>query len=216
MKPNGDKKEVNPNDYKVVKVTNLSKFDFTPAMGAAFDGRPIPLAAGESKVLPYTVGIKLARNLAMQMLLRGTEGKTDDAHKNPNGSVLWTDDQLKALTNKLITDVYQERVEAPKSHTDVLMAKIEDLNKNEDAGANGMTKQDVVKKLESLKIPFNVRDSKADLMVLLETAQKETAGAGRVTSLPAGLLDIGDAPEIPGAARDMTIEEIMNPPKPAY
>lgn len=210
MKPNSEKK-VNPNDYRVVKFTNLAKFDFTPAMGAAFDGRPIFVAAGESKLLPYSVGIKLARNLAQQMLLRGAE-VVDNSHKNPNGSVLWTPEQLMALQNKIISDVYQEKAEIPQSHTDVMMHKIETLNRTEDAGANAenyVTKSDVVKQLTDLKVPFNVRDSKADLMVLLETTLQASAGAGRVTNVPTGLLD-GDAPV--GAPRAMSLDEIMNPP----
>lgn len=216
MKPNNGKTEVDPNELRVVLFRNISGFDFTPEMGAAFDGRPIFVKAGDTKMLPYPVGFKLARNLAKQMLLR-REAPKDDAFKEPNGRILWSTETLQEMIQTIITDSYKETAPAPTSQTDIMMHRVAALNDTtggDESGVDYMTKQDVMNKLTSLKIPFNVRQSKAELTVLLEhTLQDMKNPKGKVVNIPAGM--IAEAPEVPGAPKDMTIGEILNPPQNA-
>lgn len=124
----------NPNDFKVVDLTNKTNFDFTHEMGCMFDSRPIfgisgvnGIKAGESIKLPYHVGHRLATNLAKAVMTRNAPA-TDPAGI-PTGVPLWDLPKLEALKNSFITDLYTEAKPIAETEVDRLMKKVAELNK---------------------------------------------------------------------------------------
>lgn len=120
------------NDYKVVSFRNSQSFDFTPEMGCMYDGRPVTgstgkpgIAAGETKMLPYHVGWRLAANLAKQVLLRNAGGKPEvDAQGNPMVKSIWDEEALDRLKASFIEEMYSEDKPAAQTETDKLFARI--------------------------------------------------------------------------------------------
>lgn len=121
----------NPNDFKVVKFHNSTDFDFTPEMGCMYDGRPIfgisgdtGIKAGETIVLPYHIGHRLATNLAKMVQVRKAPIK--DEPNNPVGRPLWSDAELENLKSSFIGDLYTEAKPIGQTETERLMAKVEE------------------------------------------------------------------------------------------
>jgi len=121
----------NPNDYKVVTLTNKEPFAFTPELGCMYDSRPIfgtsgelGIQPGESVVLPYHVGTLLASNLAKAAMTR--RAPTVDQAGIPTGVPLWDDSGLEALKSSYLTELYVEEKPATITETDRLMAKVEE------------------------------------------------------------------------------------------
>lgn len=120
------------NDYKVVSFRNTQPFDFTPDMGCMYDGRPITgssgkpgIAAGETKMLPYHVGWRLATNLAKQVLVRNASNKQEtDAQGNPMVKAIWDEGALESLKREFIEEMYSEDKPAKQTETDLLFARI--------------------------------------------------------------------------------------------
>lgn len=120
------------NDYKVVSFRNASSFDFTPEMGCMYDGRPVNgssgkpgIAAGESKMLPYHVGWRLAANLAKQVMLRNASNKQEkDAEGNPMVKPIWDDVALNKMKSSFVEEMYAEDKPAAQTQTDLLFARI--------------------------------------------------------------------------------------------
>lgn len=133
----------NPNDFKVVKVTNKTDFDFTPDMGCMYDGRPVfgiqgalGIAAGESMILPYHVAHRLAVNLAKIVQIR--KAPIVDEANNPVGRPLWSSEELDRLKNLFIEELYSETRPIMQTETDRLMAKVDEYRKMvEDLVASG-------------------------------------------------------------------------------
>lgn len=178
----------NENDLKVVRVSNISNFDFTAELGARYGGRDFFVPAGGSLLAPFTVGDHLAMHLARQIILKGapvrdageTDGKGTDRP-------LWNDASINALKAKILTDMYSEEKVAPKSEADMLAERVAELNKvraetesNPSTGGSADTspttttaptvykdKREVIKELEKRKVTFDARKSKADLEKLL-------------------------------------------------
>lgn len=167
---------MNENDTKIVRITNITSFDFTPEMGAMYDGRQFPLRAGESKLYPFTLGDHFATHLARQILLRKAPIR-DAKELDGKGSdrPLWDETVIIELKKKIMTEVYEE-VKAPlQSPTDVMVAKVEDLNRVAaevpdvaQVPTNGyQDKAEVITELTKRGIKFDARKSKADLEMLL-------------------------------------------------
>jgi len=121
------------NDYKVVSFRNPESFDFTPEMGCMYDGRPINgssgrpgIAAGETKMLPYHVGWRIAANLAKQVLLRKAGNKPElDAQGNAMPTkAIWDETALDSLKASYIEEMYSEGAPAKQSETDRLFERI--------------------------------------------------------------------------------------------
>ncbi len=187
----------NPNDFKVVDFTNKTSFDFTPEMGCMFDSRPIfgtsgfnGIKSGESIKLPYHIGQRLAVNLAKASLTR--EAPKVDAAGIPTGVPLWDSVRIEAVKNSFIVDLYSEAKPIAESQVDILMRKVEELNRlvtekvkpvdavqpvaNEVSTAKidqpvtptvYKDKQEVVAELTKRGIAFDARSSKAALEKLL-------------------------------------------------
>lgn len=190
----------NPNDLKVVTFHNNTDICFTPQMGCMYDGRPINgekalkgenpfggIDAGESMLLPYHVGHRIATNLAKVAILK-TAPATDPAGI-PTGVPLWDTTRLDNLKNGFITDQYSEVAPIAVSETDKLMAKVEELNKwkeemmskntdpsqvpqvtptGEESKDGYKDKGEVIAELTKRGIKFDARQNKDNLEKLLE------------------------------------------------
>lgn len=132
----------NPNDFKVVTFRNGTDFDFTPDMGCMYDSNPIfgmsgsvGIKAGESMVLPFHVGHRLAINLAKIALLKGASDKPQlDAQGQPIIKHIWSDEELNRVKDSYLTDLYAESSPIVQTETQRLMAKVEELRKLVEAG----------------------------------------------------------------------------------
>ena len=121
---------MNESDYKIVRVTNISDFDFTGELGARFGGRDFFVPAGGSLLVPLTVGDHLATHLARQILIR--KAPTRDAGQiDGRGSdrPLWDDAVIGELKSKIMVEVYEEEKKNPLSEADRLAMKVAELNK---------------------------------------------------------------------------------------
>lgn len=118
----------NPNDFKVVEFYNSTNFDFTPDLGAMYDGRPLFVGSGEKKHFPYHVGHRLAVNLAKAVLIKGAP-LHDPNSNNQNVTPLWGDEKVRALENSFITELFSDDKPVVQSETDRLMARVADLEK---------------------------------------------------------------------------------------
>lgn len=189
----------NPKDFQVVSFHNSTDFGFTPDMGCMYDGRAINhpsggpgIPAGQSMTLPYHIGHRLAVNLAKMVMVRGAATTPQlDAQGNPMIKSLWDDKGLETLKNTFITDLYSEEKPATESQTDILMAKVEALNKmvldmqgskqespvkdevvvssGETVTASGVyqDKAEVIAELTKRGVKFDARKNKAELEKLL-------------------------------------------------
>ncbi len=181
---------MNENDVKIVRITNISNFDFTGELGARYGGRDFFIPAGESLLTPKTIGEHLAIHLARQMLLKKAPIR-DAKETDGNGSdrPLWDDAAIDELKSKIMVDVYQEEKPRVMSEDERLAAKVADLNRTErenekESGGNvdasnivpveGTTgdivykdKSQVIADLRAKGIQFDARASKAKLEDLL-------------------------------------------------
>lgn len=179
---------MNESDYKIVRITNISDFDFTGELGARFGGRDFFVPAGGSLLVPLTVGDHLAKHLAYQMLIR--KAPTRDANQiDGRGSdrPLWDDAIIAELKSKIMAEVYEEEKKNPLSEADRLAAKVEELNRvvAPDAGGNvdasGLVpvedtasalaykdKAQIISELKAKGVAFDARASKQKLEELLK------------------------------------------------
>lgn len=118
----------NPNDFKVVEFFNSTDFDFTPELGAMYDGRALFVGSGERKQFPYHVGHRLAENLAKAVLIKGAPLHDPNAN-NPTGTPLWGEEKVKQLKDSFLKELYVETAPIAQSETDRLMSKVADLEK---------------------------------------------------------------------------------------
>lgn len=169
------------NDTKVVTFKNISGFDFTPALGAMFNSRPIfgkveagKIVPNEELYFPYHIGRRLAINLAKLMLVKGLPGPE---HGKGDPSVTqrgFDDEQVKELMNQILISEYKEEAPIKESETDILLRKFEELNKTvEDLKGSKVSsdgfkdKKQVIEELTKKGITFDARKSKAELEKLL-------------------------------------------------
>jgi len=180
---------MNESDYKIVRITNISDFDFTGDLGARFGGRDFFVAAGESLLVPLTAGDHLATHLARQIMIRKSPDR-DSKQLDGKGSdrPLWDDAVIAELKAKIMVDVYEEEKQTPVSEADRMAQKVEELNKvttpEEDKGGNvdasGVVpvetenplaykdKAQIIEELKAKGTSFDARASKAKLEELLE------------------------------------------------
>lgn len=170
----------NINDFKVVTFKNISNFEFTPALGAKFDGRSIfgkaatGIKEGEELQLPFHVGNRLAINLAKQICIQDApapvHGKGDPSAEIAGD--LMSEEKINKLVSKILVDQYQEDKPIPESETDKAFRKIKELNetvKEEEIKSEGFRdKKEVIEELEKRDIAHDKRKSKKDLEELLK------------------------------------------------
>jgi hypothetical protein len=171
------------NDHKVVTFKNIAVFDFTPALGAMFNSRPIfgkvakdRIVVGEELFFPYHIGRRLAINLAKAMLVAVIPppeyGKGDPAQAGSKSS--FGDEEINNLVGKILVSEYSEEKPIQESETDKLLKKFEELNKTveslkaEKVSVDGFKdKKQVIEELTKKGITFDARKSKAELEKLL-------------------------------------------------
>lgn len=182
----------NPNDLKVVSFHNAETFDFTSDLGCMYDGRPINgvsgapgIQAGETLVLPYHVGHRLAINLAKRVFNTSQSARVDEKGV-PTGVPIWNESKLQEQADKYIKELYTEEKPLAQSQTDLLMQKVEEykamveklLPKQEETTQAPVVtaqpvvqsfqdKQEVITELEKREIKHDKRKSKAELEKLL-------------------------------------------------
>ncbi len=169
------------NDHKVVTFKNISTFEFTPALGAMFNSRPIfgkakegCIGIGEELFFPYHVGYRLAVNLAKQMLVREDKPVVYGEGDPARSSALFGEEQISKLLPQILVGEYQEEKPIKESETDILMKKFEELNKTVESLKSGSVssvgyqdKQEVIAELEKRGVVHDKRKSKAELEKLL-------------------------------------------------
>ncbi len=187
----------NPNEAKVVRLTNIFDFDYTHAYG----GVPYQLRAGVTQLFPWAIGDHLATHLARQAIIRKAPVRDENAEDGRGGESkrsdrhLWDDQAIEALKSKIIQDAYTEERPAVETEAQMYARKIEELNKQfpnltatSPIVAPGLTptqaptpevttpvvtteykdKAEVIAALVEKDIPHNPRSSKATLEALLK------------------------------------------------
>lgn len=177
------------NEFKVVRFTNITDFDFTSELGAMYGGKPYFVAAGESLLVPFVLGDHLAKHLAQAILIRNAPIR-DSKETDGRGSdrPLWDEQAIVELKGKILQDVYEEERPTVLSEAEKMAKKVEDLNtiapQEEAPGGNvdasGIVpteiinsdvvykdKAQVIAELTKREINFNPRSSKKDLEALL-------------------------------------------------
>lgn len=178
---------MNESDYKIVRITNISDFDFTGELGARYGGRDFFVPAGGSLLVPLTVGDHLAKHLARQMLIRKSPIR-DAGQVDGKGSdrPLWDDSVISELKAKIMVDVYEEEKKNPLSEAERMVAKVEELNRlvapepSGNADASGIVsvedsssalaykdKAQIINELKVKGVAFDARASKTKLEELL-------------------------------------------------
>lgn len=185
---------MNESDYKIVRFTNISNFDFTGPLGARFGGRDFFVPAGGSLLTPLTVGDHLATHLARQILIRKAPTRSaNEVDGKGSDRPLWDDAVIDELKSKIIAEVYEEEKKAPMTEAERMAAKVAELNKTVsteetpqnqggNADASGIVpvddnansalvykdKGEVIEELKKKGITFDARASKTKLEELLK------------------------------------------------
>lgn len=171
------------NDFKVVTLKNVADFNFTPALGAMYDSRPIFgkqgafIAPGEELLVPYHVGYRLAVNLAKAIFIAAAPAPEYEKESDKTNKIVFNDEMLAAKVREILIGEYQEDKPIAESETDRLLRRFEELNKtveglkgqkqSEVSSVGYKDKKEVITELEKRGIKFNARQSKADLEKLL-------------------------------------------------
>lgn len=125
---------MNDKEYRIVRVTNISDFEFTGEAGARFAGKNFPILAGKSLLVPLYIGEHLATHLARQILIRKapirdasqTDGKGPDRP-------LWDDSAIADLIKQIMVEVYEESRPIPKTEADAMVERVKNLNDTVDS-----------------------------------------------------------------------------------
>src|SRR3990167_2525488 len=181
---------MNESDYKIVRITNISDFDFTGELGARYGGRDFFIPAGGSLLTPLTVGDHLATHLARQILIKKAPLR-DEKQIDGKGSdrPLWDDAVIADLKSRIMVDVYEEEKKNPLSEAERMAERVAELNKvvppeaevggNADASAivpvddsSSSTivykdKAQIINELKTKGVSFDARASKTKLEELL-------------------------------------------------
>lgn len=161
------------NETKILKVTNITNFDFTPDMGAMYDGHQYPLRAGKSLLAPFTVANHLAKHLARQIVIQEAPIR-DEKETDGNGKdrPLFTEESIEIIKGKILSEAYEEEKAPVISESQARADKMAELNDVADpevkAGKGYKDKAEVIAELEKREIPFNARLGKAKLEELLK------------------------------------------------
>lgn len=173
---------VENNDAKIVRITNIADFDFTPELGAMYGGVPYFVASGQSLLAPYGVGYHLARALARQIFLQGAPGRTDkELAGKGKDKPLWDDDSLKRKIEEIMTEEYAEEKPPVLTQDQIMQEKVKELNKDmekiEDNSDEELEVKDpktykdkgeVIEALKAKGIKFDARKSKTALEEMLK------------------------------------------------
>lgn len=157
------------NENVVVKITNISDFDFTSDMGAMYGGVAYPLPAGGSMLVPSDLGKHLAKHLARQIIIR--QAPLAGSNEDNSAGTLMTEEAEQALIAKIVSDAYTEEKAPVKTQDQVLQDKVAQMNQEaqtETAPAEYQDKAQVIDELNKRGIKFDARKGKAALEALLK------------------------------------------------
>ncbi len=121
---------MNPNEARVVKLTNPFDFDYTHAYG----GVPYQLRAGSTQLFPWAIGDHLATHLARQAIIRKAPLRDENAADGRGGEStrsdrpLWDDTAIDELKKKILSEAYTEEVAPPTSDAEMWKKKFDELN----------------------------------------------------------------------------------------
>ncbi len=182
--------------YRVVRITNISDFNFTGELGARYHGRDFEILAGKSLLAPYPVGKHLAKHLARQIMIRKAPIR-DASQIDGRGTdrPLWDEDKLKEIIAMIMSDMYTEERPAAQSETDIMVQKVAELNKvnaevEKEQGGNAAfdgvptdgtpsseitykDKSQVIAELVKRDIKFNPRSTRSSLEELLKAPAQQ-------------------------------------------
>lgn len=172
---------MNPDEHKVVRLTNRTDFDFTPEMGARFNGVPYMIPAGKSLLMPKPAAKLLAKHLARQTYIKKAPVR-DASQTDGKGSdrPLWTEEECIRVADTFLSEEYEEERKAPQTQAEIIAQKIEELNRLTEAlpsttkdsvevASDGyMDKAQVIAELQKRNIKFDARMNKTSLERLLE------------------------------------------------
>lgn len=153
-----NQKKSDPNEFKIVEFFNSTNFDFTPELGAMYDGRPLQVDSGKRKQFPYYVAHRLAANLAKAVLIKGAPLHDPNA-SNPVGTPLWADEKVKSIEASFLKELYQDEKPIAMTETDRLMQRVEELEKlyqKTEAERPLDAPREVVKTIQELVAPESV------------------------------------------------------------
>lgn len=119
-----------PEVNKILRLTNKTDFDFTPAMGAMFGGLHYPLPAGKSMLAPKPMAKLLAKHLARQVFIKKAPIR-DEKEVDGKGTdrALWTEEDIERTAQRFLSEEYEEQKVEPMNEAQIMAAKIAQLNK---------------------------------------------------------------------------------------
>lgn len=168
------------NSTAVAKFTNISARDFTHP----FEGEPISVRAGQSRLMPAHVADHLATHLARRILLDAADGKAKLPPGTPGESApLWSETQIAALKAKIVSEVYEREPEAVVPPEQKVRHDIDQLNANFDNGGAPVIaepetyrdKHTIIVEMEALGLTVDPRLSAAELERQLVEASQNVA-----------------------------------------
>jgi len=166
--------KTNPNEYRIVEFKNISTFDFTPALGAMFDSKHFLIKAGETMNFPYSVGQRLAINLAKAMIISNAPAPKYGEGNDTQISSLVKEGDIEKLVDQILVSEYQEEKKATMTEAEALSARIDELNKRMEnmtdtkVSTEGYSdKKEVIEALKAKGVTYNPRKSKEELEALL-------------------------------------------------
>lgn len=117
-----------PHSAEILEFYNSTDFNFTPELGAMFDGVGYQVDSGMKRQFPYHIAMRLAENLAKAVLIKGAPLHDPNAI-NPTGKPLWGDEGIKKLRDGFITTLYAESAPIQQTEMQRLHAKVEELDR---------------------------------------------------------------------------------------
>lgn len=157
------------NERRIVRFTNIDKEDFTHS----FRGISISVDAGKSYTCRFPEGDHLATHLARKIIARAK--KVAGADKDYKGTILYTDEEINELKQKIVTDLGSD---APKTLTPEEQRKtdikgLEDKYPTAPPKKEKVTRAQVIKSLEERGIQVDINKSNDELLKQLMDAEAQ-------------------------------------------
>lgn len=150
---------------RIASITNITSEDFVHA----YNGTPFTIKASETLVLPYDLARHLAKHLARKIIF--SDAKPSELR---NDRSLVTKESEVELIGKIISDPSNKPVPVELSKDEILKKRVEELNEDKpEEVTSDRVKADVIKEMDSLKLPVDKRKSKESLEEELAKAKGE-------------------------------------------
>lgn len=151
----------------VVKIKNISDEDFTHS----YAGVPYTINKGETLPFIYPVGVMLAKHLAMR-IIRNKAIEDGKMKKDSSTHNLYTKEALGIVTNQIVLEREDKPLPVEKSEGEIMKAKTEEMQKQFKGEKKEIvvTKRQVIDELRKRDIRFNSRDTREELLKVLNEA----------------------------------------------